>query len=80
MTLVGALAAWVLARSAGVAHELLKVKLWVQGGGSVHLRSAGVRRSGPRSCRRNLGVRFRLIRAVSTRRPGQSCIDPAFWA
>ena len=77
MTLVGALAAWVLARSAGVAHELLKVKLWVQGGGSVHLRSP---RSGPRSCRRNLGVRFRLIRAVSTRRPGQSCIDPAFWA
>jgi hypothetical protein len=40
VTLVGALAAWVLARSAGVAHELLKVKLWVQGGGSVHLRSA----------------------------------------
>ena len=39
MTLVGALAAWVLARSAGVAHELLKVKLWVQGGGSDHLRS-----------------------------------------
>jgi hypothetical protein len=41
VTLVGALAAWVLARSAGVAHELLKVKLWVQGGGSDHLRSLG---------------------------------------
>ena len=33
-----------------------------------------------RRARRNLGVRFRLIRAVSTRRAGQSCIDPAFWA
>ena len=195
MTLVGALAAWVLARSAGVAHELLKVKLWVQGGRSCpkgvmqvchslgrgtaqervtrgrwrrgygvtlavakgrgacmhmhrhrhrhthththahahahahvcagmhigcvrwnaplgvdlpenrnrpserrertsvrgrvqnHLRSRAGACMG-RACavlgrevaRRNLGVRFRLIRAVSTRRPGQSCIDPAFWA
>ena len=34
----------------------------------------------PRGARRNLGVRFRLIRAVSTRRAGQSCIDPPFWA
>ena len=33
-----------------------------------------------RGARRNLGVRFRLIRAVSTRRTTQSCIDPAFWA
>jgi len=29
-----------------------------------------------RRARRNLGVRFRLIRAVSTRRAGQSCTDP----
>ena len=28
----------------------------------------------------NLGVRFGLIRTVSTRRAGQSCIDPPFWA
>ena len=34
----------------------------------------------PRGARWNLGVRFRLIRAVSTRRTTQSCIDPAFWA
>ena len=33
-----------------------------------------------RGARRNLGVRFRLIRAVSTRQTTQSCIDPAFWA
>eukprot|EP00964_Phaeocystis_antarctica_P002597 scaffold1361_cov66-Phaeocystis_antarctica.AAC.2 len=40
----------------------------------------GVHRSGPhRDVRRNLGVRFRLIRAVSARRTTQSCIDPAFW-
>ena len=32
-----------------------------------------------RGARRNLGVRFRLIRAVSTRRTTQSCIDPASW-
>ena len=30
----------------------------------------------PRGARRNLGVRFRLIRAVSTRRATQSCTDP----
>ena len=29
-----------------------------------------------RRARRNLGVHFRLIRAVSTRRAGQSCTDP----
>ena len=32
-----------------------------------------------RDARRNLGVRVRLIRAVSTRRTTQSCIDPAFF-
>jgi len=30
----------------------------------------------PRGARRKLGVRFRLIRAVSTRRATQSCTDP----
>ena len=33
-----------------------------------------------RGARWNLGLRFRLIQAVSTRRTTQSCIDPAFWA
>jgi hypothetical protein len=42
----------------------------------------GGHRSGPhRGVRRDPGVRHsRLIRAVSTRRATQSCIDPAFWA
>ena len=34
----------------------------------------------PRGARRDPGGRFRLIRAVSTRRATQSCIDPASWA
>jgi hypothetical protein len=41
----------------------------------------GGHRSGPhRGVRRNLRMCFRLIRAVSTRRAGQSCIDLAFCA
>ena len=36
--------------------------------------------SAPRVARRNLRMCFRLIRAVSTRRATQSCIDPAFLA
>ena len=34
----------------------------------------------PRGARRDPGVNSRPIRAVSTRRTAQSCIDPAFWA